>query len=130
MIPISNLNFSGKEKKLLQQFRKLSEQQQKTLQEFAAFLASHKDDIEEAPAKTLEPVAIPRPAKESVIKAIKRLTATYPMLEKEKVMNQTSSLMAQHIMQGRAAVEVIDELEIVFKTHHEKLISLGSVNTE
>lgn len=121
MIPVSNLSFSGKEKKLLQQFRKLSEEQQKTLQDFAEFLASREDKIEVTPAKTLVPVAIPRPEKESVIKAIKRLTATYPMVEKEKVMNQTSSLMAQHIMQGRSAPEVIDELETLFKIHYEKL---------
>ncbi|HID82844.1 MAG TPA: Crp/Fnr family transcriptional regulator [Chromatiales bacterium] len=123
MIPVSNLNFSGKEKKLLQQFRKLNEQQQKTLQEFAEFLASREEDSEEAPPEISEPVVIPRPKEESVVKAIKRLTATYPMLEKQKVLNQTSSLMAQHIMQGRAAVDVIDELEIIFKTHYEKLKS-------
>lgn len=123
MIPVSNLNFSGKEKKLLQQFRKLSEQQQKTLQDFAEFLVSREDSLEETPVKTQEPVAIPRPREESVVKAIKRLTATYPMLEKQKVLNQTSSLMAQHIMQGRPAVEVIDELEIIFKTQYEKITS-------
>jgi hypothetical protein len=32
--------------------------------------------------------------------------------------------MAQHVMQGRSAKEVIDELEAVFVAHYEKARSL------
>jgi len=123
MIPVSNLNLSGKEKKLIRLFRKLNEQQQINLQEFAEFLASRDENMEDTPATISKPEAIPRPQEESVVKAIKRLTATYPMMEKEKILHQTSSLMAQHIMQGRAAAEVIDELEVIFKTHYETLLN-------
>jgi hypothetical protein len=44
------------------------------------------------------------------------------MLDKAKMLNETSALMAQHIMQGRDAEEVIDELEQVFATHYERLV--------
>ena len=123
MLPLGNQNISGKEKKLLQQFRKLDEQQQKTLQSFAEFLVSQDESAEQVPAEIPEPVDIARPQEESVVKAIKRLTATYPMLEKDKILNQISALMAQHVMQGRPAVDVIDELETIFKLQYEKLLS-------
>jgi len=121
MIPVNNLSLPKKERELLKKFRKLDDQQQKTLQEFAAFLQTRGESAETEKEKITEPLDIPRPAEESVVKAIKRLTATYPMLEKERILNQTSSLMAQHIMQGRAAPDVIDELEDIFKTHYTEL---------
>lgn len=122
MIPVNNLSLSGKEKKLLQQFRKLEAQQQQMLLEFAAFLQSRTVEADKAAEPPPEPLDIPRPEEESVVKAIKRLTATYPMLAKDKMLNQTSSLMAQHIMQGRAAMDVIDELEEIFSTHYRTLV--------
>lgn len=45
------------------------------------------------------------------------------MLDRSKLLNETSALMAQHVMQGRSAVEVIDELEVVFQTHYEKVLA-------
>ncbi|MCK5386268.1 MAG: hypothetical protein KAJ39_03720, partial [Gammaproteobacteria bacterium] len=51
-----------------------------------------------------------------------RLSATYPMINKDKLLDETSSLVSQNMLQGRDAVEVIDELEIVFKKHYEILI--------
>ena len=43
------------------------------------------------------------------------------MLDKAELLNETSVLMTQHIMQGRPADEVIDELEHVFLNHYQKL---------
>ena len=57
-----------------------------------------------------------------MVKAIRRLSATYPMLDKSKMLNQTSSLVAQHVMQGRETKAVIDELEVVFESHYRKLV--------
>ena len=67
-----------------------------------------------------EPLTIPRPMQESVVKAIRRLADTYPMLDRGRMLNETSALMTAHMIQGRAATEVIDELEIVFRRHYEK----------
>ena len=121
MIPFNNPSLSGKEKKQIKQFRNLGEQQQSMLLEFAAFLHSRIDLESEEPEPVSEPLDIPRPEEESVVKAIKRLSATYPMVAKDKILNQTSSLMAQHIMQGRDAEDIIDELEEIFRSHYTAL---------
>jgi hypothetical protein len=68
-----------------------------------------------------EPEPIPRPDNEKVVAAVKRLSKTYFMLDKTKMLGVTSELVIQHIVQGRDAVEVIDELERVFETHYREL---------
>ena len=106
------------DKKLLRVFKSLSGEQQQSLLDFAEFLASC------APAPTDqaidEPLTFPRPAQESVVKAIKRLMATYPMLDRSKLLHETSHYMTLHVMQGKPVVEVIDELEALFTKHYER----------
>ena len=110
------------EKKLLKLFAKLSETQQQTLLSFAEFLAQQTDDSSNDQAKELpKPVLQDRPEEETVVGAIKRLTASYPMLEKDKLFNETSVLMTKHIMQGHEAHLVIDELELLFQRHYDVL---------
>ncbi|MGF1644759.1 MAG: Crp/Fnr family transcriptional regulator [Thiotrichales bacterium] len=103
---------------MLECYRDLDEAARGTLLEFAEFLRQRRPAENRALA---EPTPIERPEHESVVKAIQRLTRSYHMLEKSRVLNETASLMAQHVMQGRPAVEVIDELEVIFLTHYEKL---------
>lgn len=62
-----------------------------------------------------QPLPIPRPEQEGVIAAVKRLSATYPMLNKNAMLNDTSELVGQHVMSKRDAAEVITELEAVFQ---------------
>jgi hypothetical protein len=100
---------------------RLPEDQQRTLLQFAEFLAAQLPEADDAPLP--EPKDIPRPGQESVIKAMRRLSETYYMLERGPLLNETSALMAQHVMQGRSAVEVIDELELVFARRYEKVRS-------
>ncbi|MFA7095397.1 MAG: Crp/Fnr family transcriptional regulator [Gammaproteobacteria bacterium] len=107
------------EKKLLRFFSELPEEERRTLLAFAEFLHGRARTAREIPA----PAPIPRPEQESVVGALKRLSATYHMLNKAKMLNETSVLMTQHVMQGRDAVEVIDELEVLFRRHYERLIS-------
>lgn len=106
-------------KKLLDLYGKLPEHDQKTLVDLAEFLVSRCGNHK--PATIPEPEKIPRSHDESVVKAIKRLSATYFMLDKSAVLNEASSLMAQHVMQGRPANQVIDELEDLFKSHYQRL---------
>ncbi len=107
------------QQKLLHLFHKLTPEQQSTLLEFAEFLAARAPErMHQRPI----PAPHPRPEKESVVKAIKRLSATYPMVDKAKMLDETSALVAQHIMQGRSAREVIDELEQIFEKHFRKLL--------
>jgi len=70
----------------------------------------------------LEPVAIARPEQETVIAAIKRLKQTYYMLDTDNLLDETSSLMGQHILRGREASAVIDELQSMFEANYEKYL--------
>jgi len=106
-----------RQNRLLEIADALPEDQQAVLLEFAEFLHSRYGVVPE----TAEPLSIPRPAEENVINAIKRLTATYPMLDKDKLLNETSALMMQHLLQGQDASKVIDELEVLFRRHYELL---------
>lgn len=109
------------EKRLREILDKLPEEQVRQLLDFAEFLYErHGTPAREVPA----PVAIPRPESETVVAAIKRLRATYPMLDPARLLDETSVLMAQHVTQGRAAAEVIEELEVLFRAHYERLRKL------
>lgn len=66
---------------------------------------------------------IPRPEEESVVAAIKRLSESYHMLERSALLTETSSLMTAHVMHGRTADEVIDDLEALFQRHYEELVA-------
>ena len=107
------------EKRLLRLFRDLDEQARETLLAFAEFLSTRA--APQPPSELPEPELIPRPDKESVVAAIRRLSASYSMLDKGRMLNDTSNLMTQHVMQGRPANEVVDELEEVFRRHYEQL---------
>ncbi len=109
---------SGESKKLLRLFRGLSPTRQRALLEYAEFLAA-RDEAEGLIAIPREPLSIPRPAQESVVKAIQRLMSSYPMLERGKLLHETSAQMTRHLVHGVPAVEVIDELEVIFRRHYE-----------
>jgi len=64
---------------------------------------------------------IPRPAQESVVKAMKRLRETYAGMNHRSLLDAATTLMTQHVMMGRAAGEVIDELERLFREEFERL---------
>jgi hypothetical protein len=109
-------------KRLKHIFSELPEAEQKNLLDFAEFLLSRVETI----APPLEINLIPRPTQETVVAAIKRLTQTYPMLDRGQLFNETSTLMTQHIMQGRIASEVIDNLEAVFIKHYQRVIQTNT----
>jgi hypothetical protein len=109
-----------REKRLLELFRDLPERGQESMLDYAEFLAGR---ASAAAARRLpEPLDVPRPEKESVVKAMKRLSATYPMLDKSRLLHEASGLMSQHVMEGRDPDEVIDELELLFRTHYEQFV--------
>ena len=118
------------EKKLLNLFGQLAQDDQDTLLPFAEFLSSRvkDDDIPREPVP--EPQSIPRPENESVVAAIKRLSATYSMLDKPQLLNETSAIMTKHVMQGKEAKEVIDEMEELFLRFYKELISDSSKENE
>jgi len=106
------------EKKILNTLSELDDNDQNSLLSFALFLLekARQDGrlvVEE------EPVVVPRPKEEKVVAAIKRLSAAFPMIKKDTMLNETAALMSEHMLQGRAAVEVIDELEVLFESRYE-----------
>lgn len=109
------MRISSTNKRLSRIFHQLPPNQQQTLLSFAEFLHAR------LPKPSLEPELLPRPPNESLILAIKRLTKSYPMLDKETLLNDTSRLMTEHLIQGRDRIEVIDELEALFLQHYQKL---------
>ena len=104
------------EGKLLDLFGQLTSEQQDKLIAFAEFLTV---GAPEGPVAA-EPVAIPRPAAETVTMAIRRLTKSYPMLDRRRLMGEASQLLAQHALEGRPSAAVIDDLEVLFSRQFEQ----------
>jgi hypothetical protein len=105
-------------KRLVSLFRNLSEPRQQALLEYAEFLAG-KEGLEMAAAPPAEPLPIPRPEQENVVKAIQRLMRTYPMLERNHIFHEASAQMTRHLVHGVAAIEAIDELERIFARQYQ-----------
>ena len=114
------------QKRLREILERLPDEQARQLLDYAEFLLARHGREEALP----EPLAIERPEEESVVVAIKRLRATYPMLDPAALLNETYDLMTQHVMQGREAVEVIDDLEALFRRHYERLFGDKEQGTE
>lgn len=121
------INMNSVEQRLESIFKQLPPADQQTVLAFAEFLHSRVEKT--LVVKPLERQFIPRPAKESVIAAIKRLSHTYPMLEKSKMLDKTAALMSEHVLQGRSAKSVIDQLEILFLQHYQEMMSHSAENT-
>jgi len=127
---------TDKEQTLLDIYRDLPDHDALTLLRFAEFLASGAAPVMHAPAATEEvsaaqevevqeipkPVLIERPENEKVVDALKRLSASYPMLEKKHLLDKASALVAQHIMFGQPAELVINQIEDMFKQAYEKFV--------
>ncbi len=110
------------ERRLTRLFRGLDETSRATLLRFAEFLSASgesedADALAKAPALA-EPNIIVRPPVESVVGAIKRLSQSYPMLDRRRMLDETSILMAAHVLNGRPARDIIDELEALFARHY------------
>lgn len=116
------------QRSLLDSYLALAESDRSTLLAFAEFLVSRPGRSMPEPAVPAQPTVlnpIPRPSSETVIGAIKRLSETYPMIDRKELLTESSSLMSAHIMQGRAASAVIDELEALFALHYKRITSAG-----
>lgn len=108
------------EQKLLKLFRALGGVHKQSAMSFMEFLLSQGGGS--SVTKPLQPDCIPRPDNESVVKAIKRMRATYHMLDQNKLFNETSQHMTSHLLHGKPAKEVIDELEAMFAQHYQRYL--------
>lgn len=109
-------NLSSDQRKLLKLFKRLDDKDQSALIAFAQFLYQREGAADDAGDQELsqEPILIERPAQESVVAAIKRLRSSYHMLDASTMLTEASSLMTSHLIHGRSAPDVIDELEELF----------------
>lgn len=105
------------ERRLIRSFRALGAAEQELLLAFAEFLGQRAHPAIR-PVEPREPVPLPRPPNETVVAAIRRLSKTYEMLDPGLMLNETSALMSAHLLQGRPAVEVIDQLEALFARYY------------
>ncbi|MBC8520221.1 MAG: hypothetical protein H8D24_07435 [Gammaproteobacteria bacterium] len=104
-------------------FSALSGDDRNALLRYATFLHHDGDGVKsgevvEAAAKE-NPQGLLRPKNERVVMAIRRLSETYPMLNHDKLLKQSADLMSAHLVSGREAAEVIDELEEIFQSHYQ-----------
>ena len=105
--------------KLENLLKQLSDDEQKTLLDYAEFLVARSDHAKQQLQIMTEPLDIPRPQEESVVAAMKRLSKTYSMMEMDGLLHEAAGLMSAHIMQGREAVDVIDDLQVLFSQHYD-----------
>jgi hypothetical protein len=125
MLP-PKLTLPPDQQRLLRLFKQLGATEQRSLLDFAEFLAMREaQQAAQPPAADSRPANIPRPPSESVVAAIRRLSKTFPMLDREALLHETSALMTAHVMQGRPAADVIDELEAVFRRHYRQVKSMA-----
>ena len=113
------------QQQLIDLFTGLDEGGRSSLLAFAEFLASRGRVPRVTASKPVVTVPAPeniaRPDDESIVAALKRLSKTYPMLDKSEMLGATSDMVATHVMQGSDPVGVIDQLEAVFSKHYSDL---------
>lgn len=123
-------NIPADQRRLLKLYTALGEVDRQSLLSFAQFLHQRAEQADESAPEPAgpppEPLTIPRPEKESVVGAMKRLSQTYFMVNRSMVLTEASSLMTAHVVHGRPAVEVIDDLEQLFSRHYGNLTSSSS----
>lgn len=125
MQPPIEIKSAQEQRRLAALFEAMSDRGREMLLEYAEFLASR----HHRPISSLEPLNIPRPETETVVAAIRRLVETFPMLERSALFNETSGLMAQHMLYARPAPEVINQLEVLFQRHYTAFVERRDSNT-
>ncbi|MEK9742600.1 MAG: Crp/Fnr family transcriptional regulator [Gammaproteobacteria bacterium] len=110
----------GRRRQLNKVLDQLTSENVALLAEFADFLRARQPEPE---SDFGEACVLPRPQDESVIAAIRRLSKSYPMLAKDDLFNEASSLMTRHLMHGESAEATIDRLESIFKARYDLWIA-------
>lgn len=122
MLPVKP-TLAADQRELLDSYKQLSKADQGSVRAFAQFLNSRStSESAETVFVLAEPVMIARPAKESVVAAMRRLSESYAMIDKALLLDQASSLMSSHILQGKSAKDVIDELETLFADTYQSML--------
>ncbi len=114
---------SAQRRRLLELFNSMDQQQQQSLLDYAAFVHHQSSlDKDSNTQEKLVPLKTERPDNENVVNAIKRLRKAYFMLNTDNLLNESSTLMAEFMLQGREADAVIDDLEQLFEKHYKQYL--------
>lgn len=114
-------------KELVDIYESMDEQRKQSLCDFASFLYAQADPVsKEVP----QPEVVPRPEKETVVGAVRRLKIKYHMIDSMSVFSAASELMTDHMVKGRDLVEVIDEMEELFENSYNKLLADNKQDSE
>ena len=106
-------------RRLLEILDRLPPEKVELVTDFAQFLFEHYG----TGTQSTKPLSITPPPDESVVDAIKRMRATYPMLDPANLLQHCAELMTQHIMSGRDRQQIISELESLFQQQYQTLTS-------
>lgn len=98
----------------------LSPDDRKTLLDFAEFLQQRSATPPATAQQLIEPNLQERPQEETVVAAIRRLKLQYHMLQADELLHATADLMTDHLLKGRAADDVINELERLFDAQYAR----------
>lgn len=104
----------------------MDDQQRNSLLDYARYLSHQSEgvlDDDKTEQEKLQPLATSRPENENIVNAIKRLRASFFMLNTDDLLNETSTLMGQFMIHGRQADEVIDDLEKLFDNHYQNYLN-------
>ena len=123
MLPIKPA-IPADQQELLDNYKKLPEADRHALLTYSAFLVANNPEKEIQEEVTQFPLQIERPENETVVKAMRRLSETYPMIDKSVLLDEASSLMSRHILHGEPAENVIDELERLFADTYAEMPKL------
>jgi hypothetical protein len=116
---MNNDNKIKDSKALIELYEAMDDERKRSLCDYADFLYAQAEPVsKEIP----EPDDIPRPEKETVVGAVKRLKTKYHMVESMTVFSAASALMTDHMVKGRDVVEVIDDMELLFDDAYKKLL--------
>jgi hypothetical protein len=100
--------------RLLAIWERLDDGRRDTLLDMAEFLAGRAGRaVEASPPAPLQP--LPAPPNETVVQAIKRLNRSYPMLPRHALASHVERLLAEHMVEGRPAADIIAELETCYR---------------
>jgi hypothetical protein len=106
-----------RERELIEKFNALDDVGRESLMDFLDFLHAKRPREDEQPHT--EPLDLARPTSESVVSAMRRLRRSYPMLDVDTLFHRASALMSEHVLRGRPAESVIDDLEELFRNHYQ-----------
>ncbi|ABK44966.1 hypothetical protein Mmc1_2466 [Magnetococcus marinus MC-1] len=106
-------------KTLLEVWAKLGEPERRSVESFARFLLSQQQPEVAPVAPITEPLNLPAPPGESVVKALKRLKRNYPMIEADMSLLDASAQLVMERMMGGDDAEIIVKMERLFDNYYQ-----------